>query len=326
MYCEKCNKYYSKSDKYCNECGNELVEKNIPQNKKNKNNKKSKIILIILGIVLFVASTIFAFVSVFKYFDKVSVLEYVELGKDKIPTMYKLNNNVIADWYSKKIENNYNGVKLEYNKDLYNYNIVDEYVEYLESVGFKIYTDDIIDLSNDLYLVKESSEKNKVLIVSIHESTGDEYGTTFSVTYSKRNGDIEDYIDKINYVEVGKEKYGYISIPDTWTFYDDDDEIIYYDENNTLVLGYYESEGTLKEIYNYTYKGLFDTDENIESLNVKVDNYDAYQISGYSSEDKVYYVIWLFQDNDSLVHYVEFDCTRNNNEVFKLIDTYKLSK
>lgn len=332
MYCEKCNKYYSKSDKYCNECGNELIEKEQPKEEKKGKIKKPKkntaliIILIILGVTLIIGSTAFAFKSMIKHGDKLRALDYAELGNDKIPTMHLINNNITADLYYKKIENNYIGVKLEYNKDLYNYNIVDEYVEYLESVGFKIYTDDIIDLSNDLYLVKESSEKNKVLIVSIHESTGDEYGTTFSVIYSKRNGNIEDYIDKINYVEVGKEKYGYISIPDTWTFYDDDDEIIYYDENNTLVLGYYESEGTLNEIYNYIYKGLSDTDENIESLNVKVDNYDAYQISGYSSEDKVYYVIWLFQDNDSLVHYVEFDCTRNNNEVFKLIDTYKLSK
>ena len=29
MYCEKCNKYYSKDDKYCNICGNELIEKEV---------------------------------------------------------------------------------------------------------------------------------------------------------------------------------------------------------------------------------------------------------------------------------------------------------
>ena len=40
MYCEKCNKYYSKDDKYCNICGNELIEKEQPKEKRKKRNLK----------------------------------------------------------------------------------------------------------------------------------------------------------------------------------------------------------------------------------------------------------------------------------------------
>ena len=48
MYCEKCNKYYSKDDKYCNICGNELIEKEKGKKKKTKKNTTLIIILIIL--------------------------------------------------------------------------------------------------------------------------------------------------------------------------------------------------------------------------------------------------------------------------------------
>ena len=66
MYCEKCNKYYSKDDKYCNICGNELIEKEKGKKKKTKKNTTLIIILIILGVTLIIGSTVFAFTSIFK--------------------------------------------------------------------------------------------------------------------------------------------------------------------------------------------------------------------------------------------------------------------
>ena len=329
MYCEKCNKYYSKDDKYCNICGNELIEKEKPKEKgKKKKSKKNTtliIILIILGVTLFIGSTVFAFTSVFKYVDKLSVLDYVELGDDEIPTMHLVNNSITADWYSKNIENDYMKVEMEYNKNLYNYDIIDEYISFMEESGFTY-----VEISStNWYLVSESVDDNKILLVNIYEDTADDGDLYFTVTYEKKNGKIDDYVEKVNYMEVGKEKYGYISIPDNWNLYSDDERIVYYNGNNTLVLDYRdlneEENVTIESIYSNMYQDLYsESDEELKSIKVKVNDYDAYQISGYS--DEAYYVIWLFEDENNIVHYVEFDSDRKNNDIFKLIETFKLEK
>ena len=329
MYCEKCNKYYSKDDKYCNICGNELIEKEKPKEKgKKKKSKKNTtliIILIILGVSLFIGSTVFAFTSVFKYVDKLSVLDYVELGDDEIPTMHLVNNSITADWYSKNIENDYMKVEMEYNKNLYNYDIIDEYISFMEDSDFTY-----VEISStNWYLVSESVDDNKILLVNIYEDTADDGDLYFTVTYEKKNGKIDDYVEKVNYMEVGKEKYGYISIPDNWNLYSDDERIVYYNGNNTLVLDYCdlneEENVTIESIYSNMYQDLYsESDEELKSIKVKVNDYDAYQISGYS--DEAYYVIWLFEDENNIVHYVEFDSDRKNNDIFKLIETFKLEK
>lgn len=329
MYCEKCNKYYSKDDKYCNICGNELIEKEQPKEKRKK--KKSKknttliIILIILGVSLFIGSTVFAFTSIFKYVDKLSVLDYVELGDDEIPTMHLVNNSITSDWYSKNIENDYMKIEIEYNKNLYNYDIIDEYISFLEDSGFTY----VESSTTNWYLVSESVDNNKILLVRVYENTDEDGKLFFTVTYEKKNGKIDDYVEKVNYMEVGKEKYGYISIPDNWNLYSDDERIVYYNGNNTLVLDYQdlneEENVTIESIYSSMYQDLYsENDEELKSIKVKVNDYDAYQISGYS--DEAYYVIWLFEDENKIVHYVEFDSDRKNNDIFKLIETFKLEK
>ncbi len=325
MYCEKCNKYYSKDDKYCNICGNELIEKEKGKKKKTKKNTTLIIILIILGVTLIIGSTVFAFTSIFKYVDKLSVLDYVELGDDEIPTMHLVNNSITSDWYSKNVENDYMKIEIEYDKNLYNYDIIDEYISFMEDRGFTY----IEKSSTNWYLVSESVDNNKILLVNIYEDTNTDGELFFTITYEKKNGKIDDYVEKVNYMEVGKEKYGYISIPDNWNLYSEDKRIVYYNGNNTLVLDYRdlneEENVTIESIYSSMYQDLYsENDEELKSIKVKVNDYDAYQISGYS--DKAYYVIWLFEDENKIVHYVEFDSDRKNNDIFKLIETFKLEK
>ena len=329
MYCEKCNKYYSKDDKYCNICGNELIEKEQPKEKgKKKKSKKNTtliIILIILGVSLFIGSTVFAFTSIFKYVDKLSVLDYVELGDDEIPTMHRVNSSITADWYSKNIENDYMKIEIEYNKNLYNYDIIDEYISFLEDSGFTY----VESSTTNWYLVSESVDNNKILLVRVYENTDEDGELFFTVTYEKKNGKIDDYVEKVNYMEVGSEKYGYISIPDNWNLYSDDERIVYYNGNNTLVLDYQdlneEENVTIESIYSNIYQNLYsESDEELKSIKVKVNDFDAYQISGYS--DEAYYAIWLFEDENKIVHYVEFDSDKKNNDIFKQIETFKLEK
>ena len=327
MYCEKCNKYYSKNDKYCNICGNELIEKEQSKEEKKGNKKKSKkntaliIILIILGVSLIIGSTAFAFKSMIKYGDKLRALDYVELGDDKIPTMHLVNNNITAAGYFKNISK----VEIQYNQNLYDYNIIDEYISFMEDSGFTY----VEKSSTNWYLVSESVDDNKVLLVNIYENTDTDGNLYFTVTYEKKFDIFDKYVEKVNYMQVGKEKYGYISIPDNWNLYSEDKRIVYYNGNNTLVLDYQdlneEENVTIESIYSNIYQNLYsENDEELKSIKVKVNDYDAYQISGYS--DEAYYVIWLFEDENKIVHYVEFDSDRKNNDIFKLIETFKLEK
>lgn len=327
MYCEKCNKYYSKNDKYCNICGNELIEKEQSKEEKKGNKKKSKkntaliIILIILGVSLIIGSTAFAFKSMIKYGDKLRALDYVELGDDKIPTMHLVNNNITATGYFKNISK----VEIQYNQNLYDYNIIDEYISFMEDSGFTY----VEKSSTNWYLVSESVDDNKVLLVNIYENTDTDGNLYFTVTYEKKFDIFDKYVEKVNYMQVGKEKYGYISIPDNWNLYSEDKRIVYYNGNNTLVLDYRdlneEENVTIESIYSSMYQDLYsENDEELKSIKVKVNDYDAYQISGYS--DEAYYVIWLFEDENKIVHYVEFDSDRKNNDIFKLIETFKLEK
>ena len=239
--------------------------------------------------------------------------------------MHLVNNSITSDWYSKNVENDYMIIEIEYDKNLYNYDIIDEYISFMEDRGFTY----VEKSSTNWYLVSESVDNNKILLVNIYEDTNTDGELFFTITYEKKNGKIDDYVEKVNYMEVGKEKYGYISIPDNWNLYSEDKRIVYYNGNNTLVLDYRdlneEENVTIESIYSSMYQDLYsENDEELKSIKVKVNDYDAYQISGYS--DKAYYVIWLFEDENKIVHYVEFDSDRKNNDIFKLIETFKLEK
>ena len=108
MYCEKCNKYFDKDAKFCDVCGEQLIEKETREHKhlqKNSKKKKKKtgliITLIILGIVLIFGSTAFFVVSLVKFIDTMGTIEYIELGNEKIPTIYMIDNNIQIDDYNK---------------------------------------------------------------------------------------------------------------------------------------------------------------------------------------------------------------------------------
>ena len=239
--------------------------------------------------------------------------------------MHLVNNSITSDWYSKNIENDYMKIEIEYNKNLYNYDIIDEYISFLEDSGFTY----VESSTTNWYLVSESVDNNKILLVRVYENTDEDGKFFFTVTYEKKNGKIDDYVEKVNYMEVGSEKYGYISIPDNWNLYSDDERIVYYNGNNTLVLDYQdlneEENVTIESIYSNIYQNLYsESDEELKSIKVKVNDFDAYQISGYS--DEVYYAIWLFEDENKIVHYVEFDSDKKNNDIFKQIETFKLEK
>jgi len=330
MYCENCKKNFSKDTKYCDICGKKLVEKEIKEEKisvKKTNKKKIGLIitLVILGIFSVIGSTIFFGVSLFRYIDKMGKIEYIELGNDKIPTMYISNNDIQIDYYSKETSLDETEIEVEYYDNLYQYNMIDSYIELLEENGFTC-----VDIDeDDWYLVKESVDKGKVITVNIYENYDYDDELYFTIVYEKEKDDISNHIKKVTYKRVGEEKYGFIDIDSTWQPYIGTNDMIQYDgETGFLTLYYIENPNInareyMTEIYNSV---IIDGVEDMKITEVTVDGYNAYQLSGYYSQEKSYIAIWCFLDNNNIMHYIEIDAEKYNSESFSKIESYSVLK
>ena len=323
MYCVKCDKYFEKNCTYCNLCGEKLIEKDLP--KKNKSKKKLLIIFgIIISIILIITSTIFCVYSIYKYETKIASLEYIKLGSDEIPTIYKYNKDIKIDFYEKSIENNEIEVEIEYYDDIYKYDILNNYINDLEQNGF----DKVMNENGEWYLVKKSNEQGKLILIKVYQEY-DRYDTYNIIEYEKINGRFEDYVETINYKRVGEEKYGYIDIDSKWNPIMEEKDMIQYGTNyERLTLYYIENPNfNQREYMNGIYEAVYaEGAENIKIEEVTVDGYNAYQLSGVYSIDNTYIAIWCFLDDNNIMHYIEIDSTKYNSETFSQISSYSVLK
>ena len=326
MYCDRCNKQFDKKDKFCNECGEPLKVKLNTTNNSNKKKKKTKIIsLIIISIALVVASTVFFIVSLINYINNMGKMEYIKLGNEKVPTMYLINNSIQIDEYEKEIEGKEIEVEISYYDNLYSYDMINEYVSYLEKHEFVCSQ----KKNNQWHLVKKSIDNGMIIIVNVYENYDYDGNMYFTIIYEKKYADYSKYVKEITYKRVGEEKYGYIDIDSTWNPYLNSKDMLQYEgEDGFLSLYYVENPNFntreyMGNIQNYLIKkGVTD----IEITEVKVSEYDAYQLYGYSTYDKMYLVIWCFMDNNNTIHYIELDSIDSNSEIFSKIGTYSITE
>jgi len=241
MFCKTCNKHFSSDSLYCSNCGKSLINTNNNKldSKQKKKTKIKIILLIVIALMAIIASTIFFVISLFNYLNKIGKLEYIQLGNDKIPTIYLSNNIFEIDSYEKDIDEDEIEVKIEYYDDLYQDNMINKYISYLEEFGFNY----IVLEDGKWYLVKESNDIGKLLFIHIYEKYDYDGGKYFTVLYEKELGDINNYLKKITYKRVGGEKFGYIDVLSNWQPYvtlDNDETLQYYNENEFLTLYYIE--------------------------------------------------------------------------------------
>lgn len=325
MYCEKCGKYYSKDMVYCEFCGEKLVAKNKEQPTGKK--KKTWLIVLIIAVCfsLIIGSTIFLFSSVVNWYDEIKVMSYIEMGNDKIPTMYLVDSRITMSEYEKELDNGNTTITAEYYYNLYNYDMINKYTDYLEENGFTY----VENSSTDWYVVKKSVDNGMILIINIYEENDDD--TSFSVVYEKIKGNINDYVEEVTYKQVGEEKYGYINIDSTWEPYLDEDDMLQYvskDNYESLTIFYVEELSfTLREYMTKLQEyAMEDGASDLKIIEVKVNNYDAYQMEGYYNKDNTYIVVWCFVDENNTLHYIEIDSNKYNSKTFSLIESYTLVK
>lgn len=325
MYCEKCGKYYSKDMVYCEFCGEKLVAKNKEQPTGKK--KKTWLIVLIIAVCfsLIIGSTIFLFSSIVNWYDEIKVMSYIEMGNDKIPTMYLVDSRITMSEYEKELDNGNTTITAEYYYNLYNYDMINKYTDYLEENGFTY----VENSSTDWYVVKKSVDNGMILIINIYEENDDD--TSFSVVYEKIKGNINDYVEEVTYKQVGEEKYGYINIDSTWEPYLDEDDMLQYvskDNYESLTIFYVEELSfTLREYMTKLQEyATEDGASDLKITEVKVNNYDAYQMEGYYNKDNTYIVVWCFVDENNTLHYIEIDSNKYNSKTFSLIESYTLVK
>lgn len=334
MYCKKCGREYKSNEKFCYNCGEKLEEKvDIKELKEETNSKKNKTspkkkkstlkwaIISILLVLLFVFSTVFFVTSIAKYTLKVAGLEYINLDIDKIPTMIKENPDITMD--SIDVSSSHGEIKIEatYNYDLYKYDMINKYSAFLEDNGFICVEDNY----PDWFLIKESSNKEKVIIINIYENEDN----TFSVVYELKYGKISDYVTIPESKRVGKDLYGYIDLDDTYTEEVDNGLLKYYNNKDLVMLYYVDNKEISLEDYVNEIRRLLVEEDNATEPNLigaTIDNYKAYQLSGEIKKDNLYFAIWCFADEDGIIHYIEIDSSKENSETFSKISTYKVKK
>lgn len=139
-----------------------------------------------------------------------------------------------------------------------------------------------------------------------------------------------------SHVRVGKDRYGFIDIPDDWVNFKEIDssaDLLQYSDKSTksvLTLCYYDADGlnSLQAANNFV-TALYESDgveqESITcaTVNLGVDRLDAYQVYCFYPADSQFLVAHFFDGEDGKVHYLAIE--GDDMEVFNLADTYTLT-
>ena len=176
MKCNVCGNNI-KNEKYCPSCGAEI-----------KNNPNRLVAIILLGIVVFIISTIiFTFSLVSNIFSKYEDGLFINIGQDKIPTFKMVDGNQKVQSVEENFVNGEKKITVRYKKD----NITESDIEFYESIMLE---NDFYEVENNnyiLFFVKESKSTGYVneVYVSFTESK-------LEVIYTKTRASLEEYISE----------------------------------------------------------------------------------------------------------------------------------
>ena len=179
MKCPNCKNNISISNQYCPICGHPIESESKQKFlKKRKRKNRTIIISTLLGIVLFIALIIFGiYMLITTLFKDVSIKEYVELGIDQVPTIYKVLGEHPIKSYNTHRHNDettifyhYQGLTTE---------DVEKYTDALLKEGYNL-----SDYYSNTY-VKEADENGYIIIITIDKST---------IKYQKNDDNINNYL------------------------------------------------------------------------------------------------------------------------------------
>lgn len=116
--------------------------------------------------------------------------------------------------------------------------------------------------------------------------------------------------------QVGAEKYGFITVPDTWKNFTDPDAASitgdpvkqYCDETGKLIITLNCTEDPQSDAKSAASSCWAQMEQDgasdIQGATVQIADCEAYQVYGYYTDDDVMLVIWVFTDSDGILHYI----------------------
>lgn len=130
------------------------------------------------------------------------------------------------------------------------------------------------------------------------------------------------------FMRIGEEKYGYIDVPTTWvTFVEqglENENLLQYSDvsGESVITLQYSGEVDAETAATNVYYMLEDTSEDLTAAMVELDGYEAYQVYGYMPDTGEILVVWCFDGDDGLMHYLAIEGT--SISLFDLSETYSL--
>lgn len=336
MFCENCGRKSKPDEKFCADCGT-LLRNNmgsvnvgpIPVQNQVVNKKKPKTGLI-LGIVfgciaLFVALVVGIIAIAFSFVSNYETKDYIELGNDKIPTIYSAVGQKDIMSINKSLKEDNYTTTLVYYADDFMAEDLDAYAEVLVAEDFF----EAKDETNIFMYVRESSDKGKVVFVYANYDYAND---TLVLTFMKKSGDIDDYVlsnSNGDTIRVGAKGYGFIDVPDTFVRYTGSsttDEVLQYsNEEKSLLItlsSLENSEFTIDNYVSYFAEDYKDEGATVKLGNEIVDEFNAYTILA-AFEDGWITKEWLLTDKNNNLYYIYMG-TYDDTYIFDYIESYRI--
>lgn len=342
MFCNKCGKEINPGAKFCQGCGNPVgvvnttveatapvinnspintpvVENNVvpstsvvevkPSNgdgivTNNPTPKKKSIvpILIIIFVVffLFVVGIIAVVFLIIKNAGDNNNKFVCESNKGNITLIYD-NNNIIGYTTSGGITYDLDGQK-----------------KIAEQIGIEKYLEEF----NNWFEKNTSGTCRKELV-----NRGEPLPTNNNENEDKN-------VVKSGYKMVGKDKYGYVDVPTTWTtFYDvNTNHSIQFSYATTYIvtIDYVENPAASAKAVAETFYNKSKADTNLSNITMTTttigkEKYTAYKVGMYYIKENIYlYTYWFDIPGDSNLHYVAIEGAKDVEKYNDILDSYRL--
>lgn len=138
-----------------------------------------------------------------------------------------------------------------------------------------------------------------------------------------------------NVKKIGMDDYGFIEVPANWVEFRDVDlsnnsPVIQYSDplgKSIISLNTFENNvNKLEDLAQAYGQNIQNDGVKVTGAKVKIANYDAYQLYGCYENEGIVLVIWLFRDEDNMVHYISAESSLDKiTDVVKYVEgTYAL--
>ena len=132
---------------------------------------------------------------------------------------------------------------------------------------------------------------------------------------------------------IGTSEYGYVKVPINWIKYqgvDGNSSYQYCDPTGTYIISLNATSTNKTTAYDYIYAmyGNLANEGKIEDLKagqLKLSDYDAYQLSGYYPDYNLFIYIWTFEDGNGVTHYISLEGGEKIEDYLEVPDTFTLN-